>query len=82
MVKKDVLIVNSASKILELKKKYPNKLDEDLISFFIKDLKHKNKEDNLSAISYVSITLKFRNQEKKLSTREVIQKVIDYFKKK
>ena len=79
MKKKDLVIVNAVSDILDIKKNNPNKLDSELMGILIdKNRKVKFTEENkLLWLSSANKALKLKTESPKMPKKEIIQKILD-----
>jgi hypothetical protein len=78
MVKRDLLVVNAVSDILEIKKENPLKMNSELIGIFIKINKLRLREDNkLLLIGYADKALKIKSTFPKISKKELIQTILE-----
>jgi len=75
----ELIIINAASKTLEIFEKNIDLTDEELIKKVLSklDLTKASKDSKLVAIPTINLTLKIKTVNKKLTNKQIIQKVLN-----
>lgn len=71
-----ILMINSATKALSLRKKNPEAIPEEIIKHLMNKIEA-DESSKVLAIAAVNEALKMRNVEKKLTDKQIVQKIMD-----
>ncbi len=79
MVKRDLVVINAVTEILELKKNRPSELDETIIKAYLENNKNllKTEKEMILAIKSVNLALKIKKENSKKTTKEIAQQILN-----